>query len=211
MRRRTMWAALAIAGAAAVLASAQARPAQAPARVTDGVAFTASGQVIRPTNYREWMYLTSGLGMTYGPTQPAAGRPPLFANVFVNPQSYKAFMSTGQWPDGTMFILELRRSVANASINNGGFTQTDVAMLEAAVKDSQRFADTGGWKYLELGAPPKAPESSVPLPATASCYACHATHTAVENTFVQFYPTLFEVAREKGTIKPTYDPNRKVQ
>ena len=45
----------------------------------------------------------------------------------------------------------------------------------------------------------------------ASCYACHATHTAVENTFVQFYPTLFEVAREKGTIKPTYDPNRKVQ
>lgn len=211
MRRRTMWAALAIAGAAAVLASAQARPAQAPARVTDGVAFTASGQVIRPTNYREWMYLTSGLGMTYGPTQPAAGRPPLFDNVFVNPQSYKAFMSTGQWPDGTMFILELRRSVANASINNGGFTQTDVAMLEAAVKDSQRFADTGGWKYLELGAPPKAPESSVPLPATASCYACHATHTAVENTFVQFYPTLFEVAREKGTIKPTYDPNRKVQ
>jgi hypothetical protein len=211
MRRTTTWAALALVGVAAVLASAQSRPASAPARVTDGVTYTASGQVIRPTNYREWMYLTSGLGMTYGPTQPAAGRPPLFDNVFVNPQSYKAFMSTGQWPDGTMFILELRRSVANASINNGGFTQTDVAMLEAAVKDSQRFADTGGWKYLELGAPPKAPESSAPLPPTASCYACHATHTAVENTFVQFYPTLFEVAREKGTIKPTYDPNRKVQ
>ena len=210
MRRRTTWAALAIVAAAA-LASAQARPAPAPGRVSDGVAYTASGQVIRPTNYREWMYLTSGLGMTYGPTQPAAGRPPLFDNVFVNPQSYKAFMSTGQWPDGTMFILELRRSVANASINNGGFTQTDVAMLEAAVKDSQRFADTGGWKYLELGAPPKAPESSAPLPPTATCYACHSTHTAVENTFVQFYPTLFEVAREKGTVKPTYDPNRKVQ
>ena len=211
MRRATTWAAAAMVAAAAVLVSAQSRPAPAPARVTDGVAYTASGQVIRPTNYREWMYLTSGLGMTYGPTQPAAGRPPIFDNVFVNPQSYKAFMSTGQWPDGTMFILELRRSVANASINNGGFTQTDVAMLEAAVKDSQRFADTGGWKYLELGAPPKAPESSSPLPPTASCYACHATHTAVENTFVQFYPTLFEVAREKGTVKPTYDPNRKVQ
>lgn len=214
MRRRLTWATLAIVVAvAAVMASAQARnvPAASPARVTDGVAYTANGEVIRPTNYREWIYLTSGLGMTYGPTQPAAGRPPIFDNVFVNPQSYKAFMNTGAWPDGTMFILELRRSVANASINNGGFTQTDVAMLEAAVKDSQRFADTGGWKYVELGAPPKAPESSAPLPATASCYACHATHTAVENTFVQFYPTLFEVAREKGTIKPTYDPNRKVQ
>jgi hypothetical protein len=110
-----------------------------------------------------------------------------------------------------MFILELRRSVANASINNGGFTQTEVAALESAVKDSQRFAATGGWAYLEFGAPPKAVESAAPQPPTASCYACHATHTAVENTFVQFYPTLFDIAREKGTIKATYDPNRKVQ
>jgi hypothetical protein len=101
--------------------------------------------------------------------------------------------------------------VANASINNGGFTQTEVVALESAVKDSQRFADTGGWKYFEFGAPPKAVESAAPQPPTASCYACHATHTAVEQTFVQFYPTLFEVAREKGTVKSTYDPNRKVQ
>ena len=166
---------------------------------------------MRPANYRDWVFLTSGLGMTYGPAQPAAGRPPLFDNVFVNPQSYKAFVNTGRWPDGTMFILELRRSVANASINNGGFTQTEVAALESAVKDSQRFAATGGWAYLEFGAPPKAVESAAPQPPTASCYACHATHTAVENTFVQFYPTLFDIAREKGTIKATYDPNRKVQ
>ena len=211
MRARLVGVTLAIVAVAMVLGTAQTRGGQAPTRVSDGAAFTAGGQVVRPVNYREWMYLTSGLGMTYGPTQAPAGRPPLFDNVFVNPQSYKAFMSSGQWPDGTMFILELRRSVANASINNGGFTQTDVAMLEAAVKDSQRFADTGGWKYFELGAPPKAPESSAPLPPTATCYNCHATHTAVENTFVQFYPTLFEVAREKGTVKPTYDPNRKVQ
>jgi hypothetical protein len=35
-----------------------------------------------------------------------------------------------------------------------------------------------------------------PLPFTASCYNCHAINTAVENTFVQFYPTLFEVAKK---------------
>ena len=27
-------------------------------------------------------------------------------------------------------------------------------------------------------------------------------HTAVERTFVQFYPTLLEVARRMGTVKP---------
>jgi hypothetical protein len=186
-------------------------PAQTASRVTDGAAYTASGDVARPTNYREWMYLSSGLGMTYGPAQPAEGRPPLFDNVFVNPQSYRAFLNSGRWPDGTMFILELRRAVSSASINNGGYTQTEVVALESAVKDTRRFAGTGGWTYLEFGSPAKAAVSAAPQPPSASCYRCHGEHTAVENTFVQFYPTLFAVAQEKGTVKPTYDPTRKVQ
>jgi hypothetical protein len=157
------------------------------------------------------VFLSSGLGMTYGPAAPAAGRPPLFDNVFVNPQSYRAFMSTGRWPDGTMFVLELRRALSSQSINNGGYTQGDIAVIEAAAKDSQRFADTGGWKYFEFGAVAAAGESAAPQPSSASCYTCHNQHTAVENTFVQFYPTLFALAREKGTVKATYDPNRKVQ
>ena len=51
----------------------------------------------------------------------------------------------------------------------------------------------------------------MPNPTTASCYGCHGEHTAVENTFVQFYPTLFEVAQKFGTVKPTYDPKRTVR
>jgi hypothetical protein len=51
----------------------------------------------------------------------------------------------------------------------------------------------------------------MPNPPTASCYGCHGTHTAVENTFVQFYPTLFEVAQKFGTVKSTYDPKRTVR
>jgi hypothetical protein len=182
-----------------------------PARVTDGATFTAGGQVQEPANYRDWVFLSSGLGMTYGPAAPAAGRPPAFDNVYVNPQSYRAFMSTGRWPEGTMLVLEIRRSLSNQSINNGGYTQGDIAAIEAAVKDSRRFADTGGWKYFGFGAAAAAGESAAPEPPSASCYGCHSQHTAVENTFVQFYPTLFAVAREKGTVKPTYDPNRKVQ
>jgi len=210
--------------AGAVAASAHSMKAQAagaqaagvnlttvPARVTDGLSYAASGQVQEPASYRDWVFLSSGLGMTYGPAAPAAGRPPLFDNVFVNPQSYRAFMSTGRWPDGTMFVLELRRALSSQSINNGGYTQGDIAVIEAAAKDSQRFADTGGWKYFEFGAAAAAGESAAPQPPSASCYSCHSRHTAVENTFVQFYPTLFTVAREKGTVKPTYDPNRKVE
>jgi len=42
------------------------------------------------------------------------------------------------------------------------------------------------------------------LPPTERCYACHAENAAVDNTFVQFYPTLFEVAKKAGTLKPGF-------
>jgi hypothetical protein len=188
------------------LAWSAAAGAQAPS--TDGPTFGTNGELKRPADYREWMFLTSGLGMTYGPAQPASDRPPLFDNVFVNPRSYREFLRTGRWPDKTMFVLEIRRSEANVSINNGGRTQGEVAFIEAAVKDVQRFPD-GGWGYFSFDGPKGLADAAAPLPKTAACYACHSGNTAVENTFVQFYPTLFDVAKRMGTVKPTYDPNKK--
>ncbi len=38
----------------------------------------------------------------------------------------------------------------------------------------------------------------------AACIECHTDHAAVERTFVQFYPTFLEIAREKGTLKSDY-------
>jgi hypothetical protein len=180
----------------------------AQALTADGPTFAATGELVRPADYREWMFLTSGLGMTYGPAQPASDRPPLFDNVFVNPRSYREFMRTGRWPDKTMFILEIRRAETNVSINNGGRTQGEVAFIEAAVKDVQRFPD-GGWGYFTFDSPKGLVDAARPLPKTAACYGCHTANTAVENTFVQFYPTLFDVAKRMGTVKPTYDPNKK--
>jgi hypothetical protein len=172
-------------------------------------AFTSAGQLVRPLDYRSWVFVTSGLGMTYGPAQPAAGQPPLFDNVFVTREAYAAFLRSGTWPDKTMFILEGRRAETNVSINNGGHTQGDVAFVEAAVKDTARFASTGGWGYFSFDSRDGLVERAAPLPSSARCYACHSANTAVDNTFVQFYPELFAVAKAKGTVKATYDPSKK--
>ena len=180
---------------------AQTRPPAAPT-------WSPSGQLERPADYREWVYLTSGLGMTYGPAQVAAGQHQMFDNVFVTPDAYRAFLGSGTWPDKTMFILEMRDAQTNVSINNGGRTQGGVMGIEASVKDRARFPN-GGWGYFSFDTPQGLATSAAPLPATASCYSCHRTNTAVDNTFVQFYPTLFEVAKRLGTIKASYDPTHK--
>jgi hypothetical protein len=164
----------------------------------DGPQYTSEGQLILPKDYRQWVYLSSGLGMTYGPAAQANTGDPLFDNVFVNPSSYRAFLETGRWPDKTMFILEIRRAAGKGSINNGGHYQTEVASVEAAVKDESRFPQK--WSYFGFGRKDRANA----LPATSSCNSCHGKNAAVENTFVQFYPTLLDVAKAKGTLNPNF-------
>jgi hypothetical protein len=177
----------------------------------DAPAYNAAGELQRPANYREWVFLSAGLDMTYGPAAAAldANRNQLFNNVFVPREAYRAFKATGAWPDKTMFILEVRRAEANVSINNRGRTQGSIAAIEAAVKDEARYAgkEKGGWAYFSFGDGSAA--TAAPLGPERQCNACHAANTAVENTFVQFYPELFAIAQAKGTIKASYDPNRK--
>ena len=166
--------------------------------IPDGPQFTASGDLLLPKNYREWVFLSSGLGMTYGPAAQADQGNPMFDNVFVNPSAYRAFMQTGHWPDKTIFMLEIRRAIGKGSINNAGHYQSEVAALEAAVKDEGRFPQK--WAYFGFGRSEKA----TALPATSACNSCHTQNAAVENTFVQFYPALLEVATHKATLNPAY-------
>jgi len=157
--------------------------------------YTAEGQLLAPKDYREWIFLSSGLGMTYGPAAPADQSQPRFDNVFVKPASYRAFLDTGRWPDKTMFVLEIRNAAEKGSINNGGHYQTGVSRVEAAVKDETRFPQK--WAYFSFNAEGKASA----FPANSVCNTCHGKNAAVDNTFVQFYPTLLEVATRKGTLK----------
>lgn len=153
----------------------------------------------RPDDYREWPCIGSGLGLTY--ENEDASSSPNFTNVFVNPSSYRAFMKSGAWPNGTLFVLEIRRSKTDAAPNKAGRFQGDLAGLEAEVKDS-RFPD--GWAFFNFGGIPDPVVKPLTGELAAPCVDCHTKHTAVERTFVQFYPTLLEVARQKGTLKPGF-------
>ena len=176
----------------AVLLACLSSTAQQGARVEPR--YTSDGQLMRPDNYREWIFLTSGLGMTYGTVQ-NTNASPRFDNVFVTPQSYRAFLETGKWPDKTMFVLEVRSSATKGSINKGGNFQEDVVAVEVEVKDS-KFPNQ--WAFFDFKT---SERTAAPLPSTARCYSCHSTNGAVDNTFVQFYPTLSPIAKAKGTFK----------
>ena len=161
--------------------------------------FTKDNQLVQPANYREWVFLSSGLGMTYGAVADGNRGEPAFDNVFVNAAAYKSFLQTGKWPEHTMFVLEIRNSASKASINKGGHFQADVLGMSAEVKDTARFGGNG-WAFFGFGKGATGKQ----IPKTGACYTCHSEKGAVDNTFVQFYPTLLPVAKDKGTLSPAY-------
>jgi hypothetical protein len=178
--------------------------AQEPASPT----FDAAGALVLPKDYREWVFVGSGLGMDYGPQRRAANEPPMFDNIYVTRNAYRAFMQSGRWPEQTMFIMEGRASQTNQLLANVGQTQGEAHFVEGSVKDSRRFPDTT-WGYFNFGDANSPRPSAKQLATSRDCYTCHGQNTAVENTFVQFYPALLQVAKKFNTIKPTFDPLKK--
>jgi hypothetical protein len=81
-----------------------------------GPAFESDGKLRFPTDYREWIFLSSGLDMSYSERSGAADHS-MFDNVFAEPTAYREFVRTGKWPDGTLLLLEVRGATGKGSIN----------------------------------------------------------------------------------------------
>jgi hypothetical protein len=159
------------------------------------------GKLEFPANYREWIFLSSSLDMSYSKLQTMMGHS-MFDNIFVDPVSYREFLKSGTWPEKTQLVMEMRGATGKGSINQQGKFQSGEPMgIEVHVKNSARFP--GGWAFFAFGG---STEPAQQLPPTADCYSCHQQHGAVNTTFVQFYPTLLKVATEKKTLSPNYHP-----
>ena len=180
--------------------AACAQPAVAPASppAATHVPTYVDGKLQPPADYREWVYVSTGLDMSYS----ARGMPGhhMFDNTFVNPEAYRVFKQTGTWPDKTMIVLEVRGGRDKGSINQRGlFQDGDVMGIEVHVKDTSRF--DGGWAFFTFG---DVQQPGREVEHTADCYSCHRDHAAVDTTFVQFYPTLLPIATAARTLSPAY-------
>jgi hypothetical protein len=170
---------------------------QTTTSIGSNLEYTSDGQLRRPANYREWVYLSSGFDMSYNPAIQMGHH--MFDNVFVNPEAWRAFVKSGMWPDKTVLVLEARGAEDRGSINQkGSFQGAAVMGLEVHVKDQKRFG--GKWAFFGFSGAGTAKM----IPLTETCYSCHRDHGAVDTTFVEFYPTLMPIAKEKGTVVAAY-------
>lgn len=160
--------------------------------------FDSAGRMLFPADYRDWVYLSTGVNMSYS-ERPRDPDTPVFDSVFVNRPAYESFRRTGHWPDGTVLALEVRGGKRHGSINkSGAFQSGDRIALEVHTRDSRRFK--GGWAFFGF----EGDKPAEMIPTSAQCYACHQADAAVDTTFVQFYPTMLPIAQRLKTLSPAF-------
>jgi len=182
---------IAIAAALIGLVAALVATAQDAAPSLDGMAlpaYTADGDLIRPDDYRTWVFVGASLGLSYDEDAAEREGPGAFTNVYIQPEAYRYFMATGEFPEGTMLPMDVFRPGSRESINQAGYFEKDFLGMEVAVKDSERYAE--GWAYLSFRDRSGGLRESASAFPKERCYDCHAEHAATDNVFTQFYPVL---------------------
>jgi hypothetical protein len=154
--------------------------------------YTRGDELVRPEGYREWIFLSSRLRVS---SKASSGEAETFGDVFVSPSAYHQFCATGSWPDKTVLVLEKRMSWSKSSAETVDHYETDLMGISVEVKDTARFAEK--WAYFSFDSSAKTAKAN----PKAMCWQCHNGGGAVENTYVQFYPTLKPLAQHFGTYR----------
>ena len=152
--------------------------------------FAPDGRLLRPEGWEAWVLAGTSMGLTYN--EPAAaqevGAPPgIFLNVYIQPWAYERFLDTGEFPEGTMFVLAMAEPVSRNDPARGGFTMGEISMMEVHLK--RAGVHESGWGFYGFGGDDEAAER---IPGEANCYSCHRDEAAHDQAFVQFYPTMRE-------------------
>lgn len=150
--------------------------------------FTSDGKLMQPTGYRQWVFV--GTPVTPNDMNPPEAAFPEFHNVYIHPADFAVFSKTGKFPDGTVFIKELVSVGTKKAASGNGYFQGEFIGLEAAVKDSKRFAkEPGYWAYFSFGHKYPLAKAASKQPV-ASCNTCHQESAAEDYVFTQYYPVL---------------------
>jgi hypothetical protein len=167
--------------------------------------YTASGDLVLPKNWREWVFVGDPLtpiALNGGKKCPepatAADQPctgfPEYHNVYIEPGSYAIYQRTNQFPDQTIIFKELQLTLpaqnpdgSRMEASGRGFFPGAFNGADVTVKDTRRFADSGGWGYVNFNHhEPKAPTGKV----TTCGYSCHLGGAKKDEVWTQFYQLL---------------------
>jgi Cytochrome P460 len=137
----------------------------APLIVLCGVAAwhrPAPSPVAYPEGYRNWAHVKSTV---ISPTHKNFANTGGFQHFYANPEALVGYR-TREFPRSAIIVVDW----LEMTDNNGAYTEGARRQIDVMVRDSARFASTGGWGFQRFMKDTKT-EATAPTPQ--QCFACH--------------------------------------
>jgi hypothetical protein len=131
-----------------------------------------------PVGFRQWFHVNTLIVDKASPLFEALGG---MHNVHINSAGEAALKKGGPYPNKTMFVTDLHEF----TVSDGSYVEGARKGLAVMVKDSKKYASTGGWSLqFWVGGDPKKP---VVTDAAKQCFECHEPrkdHDYVYSTYI---------------------------
>lgn len=118
--------------------------------------------VAYPEGYRNWAHLKSTV---ISPTHKNFATTGGFQHFYANPVAMTG-LRTRAFLEGAIIVVDW----LEMKDNNGAYTEGPRRQIDVMVRDSARFASTGGWGFQRFVKDTKT-EAAAPTPQ--QCFACH--------------------------------------
>ena len=129
-----------------------------------------------PAGFQHWYLVNSMIITKDSPSFSAING---LHHIYVNDIGLPRLMKGGStpYPEGTLFVDDVRE----VSLVDGAFLQGVRKAIPVMLKDSKKYASTGGWGFQAwAGGDPKKP---LVTDAVKSCFECHVPQKANDYTF----------------------------
>jgi hypothetical protein len=136
----------------------------------------AAESVQYPDGFRRWVHVGTGVIVPGG--NPQLKSEEGMHHIFANQDAANGY-SSGNFPDGSIIVYELRE----AQQKNGVIIEGDRKRVDVMIKDSGRYASTGGWRFERFWGTDQAKDAI--HDSGFSCFQCHAKANAHGSIFSQ--------------------------
>jgi hypothetical protein len=130
-----------------------------------------------PEGYRMWTHVRTVL---IGPQSPAFESFGGLHHIYANEKAMEGYRA-GRFPDGSVLVFELLETRENAGVTAEGQRKRVGVM----VKESKRYAETGGWGFESFQGDSQT-ERRLNAEGRIACFKCHEPQKDRDFVFSEF-------------------------
>lgn len=130
-----------------------------------------------PKEFRRWAQVKSVL---VGPQSAAYATEGGIHHIYANEKALEGYDS-GKFPDGSVIVYDLLETKEVA----GNTIEGPTRRVDVMVKQSERFASTGGWEFMSFSGNDQI-NGKLTAMRQATCAGCHANRKDQDSVFSEF-------------------------